>query len=65
MAGKLTIKLTDEQQKQIKDATGKAITELHIDVAAMSMLTDKDLEQVAGGVIAVSHRQAGSGKTPH
>ena len=50
MAGKLTIKLTDDQQKQIKDGTGKAITELNIDTAAISNLTDKDLDQVAGGV---------------
>jgi hypothetical protein len=47
MAGnKLTIKLTDDQQKQIKDATGKSITELNIDVAALS---SKDLDKIAGG----------------
>lgn len=34
MAGKkLTIALTDEQQKQIKAATGKSISELNIDFA--------------------------------
>jgi bacteriocin-like protein len=49
MAGKLTIKLTEDQQKLIKDATGKAITELSIDASAISELTDKDLDQVAGG----------------
>jgi hypothetical protein len=53
MAGnKLTIKLTDEQQNQIKSATGRSITELNIDVGAMSQLTDKDLEKASGGVIA-------------
>ena len=69
MAGKLTIKLTDEQQKQIKDATGKAIAELNIDVAAISVLTDEDLEQVAGGGVAgggdpFSIRRQ-TAKTPH
>ncbi|MGA2987763.1 MAG: hypothetical protein ABSG32_28575 [Terriglobia bacterium] len=50
MAGnKLTIKLTDEQQNQIKNATGKTITELNIDVAATGRLTEKDLDNVAGG----------------
>ncbi|MGA7410842.1 MAG: hypothetical protein WBW33_10175 [Bryobacteraceae bacterium] len=46
---KLTIKLTDEQQKQIKDATGKSITELNIDLASTGQLTEVELEQVAGG----------------
>ncbi len=31
---KLTIALTDEQQKQIKDATGEGITELNIDLGS-------------------------------
>ena len=47
---KLTIKLTDDQQKQIKSATGKSITELSIDFASAGHLTEKDLEQVAGGL---------------
>jgi len=51
MAGnKLTIKLTDDQQNQIKSATGKSITELTIDLAAAAYLSQKDLENVAGGV---------------
>jgi len=49
-ANKLTIKLTDEQQSQIKSATGRGITELHIDVGAMSQLNDEDLEEVSGGI---------------
>ncbi|MGA2986122.1 MAG: hypothetical protein ABSG32_20140 [Terriglobia bacterium] len=50
MAGnKLTIKLTDDQQNQIKSATGRSITELNIDLAATGQLTEKDLENVAGG----------------
>jgi bacteriocin-like protein len=51
MAGnKLTIKLTDDQQNQIYSATGRMIKELNIDAAATSQLTDKELDQVAGGV---------------
>jgi hypothetical protein len=50
MAGnKLTIKLTDDQQDQIKKATGKSITELNIDIAATSALTEKELDWVSGG----------------
>ena len=51
MAGsKLTIKLTDAQQDQIQQATGRSITELNIDVAATGPLSEKELERVAGGV---------------
>lgn len=51
MAGnKLTIKLTDEQQSQIKSATGRSTTELHIDVGAMKELNAEDLEEVSGGI---------------
>jgi hypothetical protein len=54
MAGsKLTIKLTDEQQKQIKGATGKSITELNIDLAATGKLTQGDLDNVAGGIAKI------------
>ena len=50
MAGnKLTIKLTDDQQDQIKKATGKSITELNLDIAATSALTQKELDDVSGG----------------
>lgn len=50
MAGnKLTIKLTEDQQNQIKNATGKTITELNIDVAATGNLTDEDLDKLSGG----------------
>ena len=51
MAGnKLTIKLTDAQQDQIQKATGRRITELNIDVAATSALSNEDLDRVAGGL---------------
>jgi len=50
MAGsKLTITLTDEQQKQIRDATGKTITELNIDLASMAPLSEDDLNVISGG----------------
>lgn len=45
----LTITLTAEQRKQILDATGKSITKLRIDAASTGCLSDKDLEQAAGG----------------
>jgi hypothetical protein len=49
MAGnKLTIKFTDEQQKQIREATGKSIAELNIDLASAGHLTESELERVAG-----------------
>jgi len=51
MAGnKLTIRLTDEQQKQIESATGESISELNIDLASTGRLTEKDLQQLSGGV---------------
>ena len=55
MAGnKLTIKLTDEQQHQIKAATGYSFKELNIDIAAAGQLSDQVLDQVAGGVKTIS-----------
>ena len=52
MAGnKLTIKLTDDQQKQIKDATGKSIKELNIDLGSSGALSEKELANVAGGYL--------------
>jgi hypothetical protein len=45
----VTINLTHEQQKQLKEATGKSITELNIDLDAKSNLTVKELEQISGG----------------
>jgi len=52
MAGnKLTVKLTNDQQKQIRDATGKSVTELSIELASTGHLSEKDLQQVAGGKV--------------
>ena len=54
MAGnKLTVKLTDDQQNQIANATGRKITELNIDLGATGDLTEKDLEQLSGGVKSI------------
>ncbi len=47
---KLSIALTEDQQKQIKDATGESITELNIDLGSTGYLTEVELEQVVGGV---------------
>lgn len=50
MAGsKLIVKLTPDQQKQIKDATGKNITELKIHLAATGEITEERLAGVSGG----------------
>ena len=58
MAGtKLTIKLTDDQQSQIRKATGRNITELNIDVAATGSLSEKELEDISGGVIIEKSKQ--------
>lgn len=48
-AKKLTITLTEDQQKQIKDATGRSIKELNIDGAATGELSEKDLDDLSGG----------------
>jgi hypothetical protein len=56
MAGnKLTIKLTDDQQAQIKTATGKSIAELNIDLAAVNELSRKDLDDVTAGAIYMKY----------
>ena len=60
MAGnKLTIKLTDDQQKQIKSATGRSITELNIDLASTGALSEKELADVAAGAVRVFIKQEG------
>jgi hypothetical protein len=45
----LKLKLTNDQQRQIREATGKDISELNIEVASTGQLTEKDLERVAAG----------------
>jgi hypothetical protein len=53
LGSKLTLKLTYEQQTQIKDATGKKISELSIDLVGRGHLTERkeELQQVAGGTM--------------
>lgn len=51
---KLTIKLTDDQQKMIRDATGRSITEINIDLEATSPLSDHALEDVAAGATVIT-----------
>jgi hypothetical protein len=52
---KMTIQLTSDQQKQIKEATGKNISTLNIDLTATGSLSEKDLEKVQGGAWVI-HR---------
>jgi hypothetical protein len=47
-ANKVTIQFTDEQQKLIKERTGKSMTEFNLDIAATSALSDTDLDRVTG-----------------
>jgi hypothetical protein len=46
---KLTLKLTDEQQQQIREATGQAITELTFESVAKSELSEQEMDGVVGG----------------
>jgi hypothetical protein len=46
---KLTIRLTDDQQKQIQEATGKKVTALNIDLMGADQLSQSDLDSVSGG----------------
>ena len=52
MDGKVTLKLTEEQQRQIREATGRSETEMTIH--ATDSLSERDLDQVAGGQIVRS-----------
>ena len=49
MAKNFTLKLTADQQKQIKAATGKSVPELTVDLSSSGRLSDVDLDQVVGG----------------
>jgi hypothetical protein len=49
MAKNFTLQLTADQQKQIKAATGKSVSELNIDLSSSGRLNDVDLDQVVGG----------------
>ena len=49
---KVTIKLTEEQQKQIKAATGHTLKELNIEITATGELSEQALNDVAGGAMS-------------
>lgn len=49
-ASKLTISLTDDQQKQFREATGETVTELTLAPAAANELSDQQLDGVVGGL---------------
>jgi len=49
-ANNIIIRLTDNQQKQIRDATGKTVTELTLGPVATGPLSDQELDGVAGGL---------------
>lgn len=46
----VTIHLTEEQQKQLKDATGKDMAELSLSFDPQGQLTDSELSGVTGGI---------------
>jgi len=56
---KLTIQLTDDQQKQIQEATGNKVTELNISLTGMDQLSQSDLDSVSGGVGLGLRKSAG------
>ena len=46
---KMTIQLTSDQQKQIKDATGQDFTEVQLAVTVEGQLSEQELGKVQGG----------------
>jgi len=58
---KLTIRLTDDQQKQIQEATGHRVTALNIDLMAADQLSQSDLDSVSGGVVGLGMRKSAGG----
>jgi hypothetical protein len=42
--------LTDDQQSQIKDATGRDIKEISLDLSVVDQLADQDLAKASGGI---------------
>ena len=62
-ADKLTVWLTDDQQKQIQEATGKKVTALNISLMAADQLSQSDLDSVSGGVGLGLRKSAGGTAT--
>jgi len=49
MAASISIRLTDEQQRQFREATGQTVTELTLEPAGANELSDQQLDGVVGG----------------
>ena len=49
MAASITIKLTDDQQRQFHEATGETFTELTLEPAGANELSNQQLDGVVGG----------------
>jgi hypothetical protein len=60
-ADKLTVRLTDDQQKQIQEATGKKVTVPNIDLMAADQLPQSDLDSVSGGAVGLGMRKSAGG----
>jgi hypothetical protein len=63
MPNKLTLELTDEQQKQIRESTGENITKVTFNLAAKGELTENQLGQVVGGAVNAYLIIDGSGES--
>lgn len=50
----VTIRLTEEQQKQIKNSTGNDMTELHLSFESKGALTNSELNAVSGGSFRIT-----------
>lgn len=49
VGNRLTIKLTADQQKQFREATGRNVAELHLDLGAAGELSESELDRVSAG----------------
>jgi hypothetical protein len=58
---KQTIRLTDDQQKQFQEATGKKVTALNIDLMSADQLSQSDLDSVSGGTVGLGMRKSAGG----
>ena len=61
----LIIQLTDDQQKQIREATGKTVTELKLELSGKVPLSEAELSKVTGGAmmayVYVTGQKSGTG----
>lgn len=60
---KLTLRLTDDQQEQIQEATGEKVTALNINLMPAEQLSQSDLDSVSGGVGLGVRKSAGGAVT--